>query len=282
MKILIVGGTSSLSKAIMPILAGDNNVITGGRKDCDIHIDLNNQAEGITIPSGVDAVIHAAAHFGGDTFEAISAAEATNVLGTLRLCQAAKEAGVKHFILISSIYTTLPENSQWYNIYTLSKKHAEDISNFYCAKYALPLTVLRLPPLYGNDDSFMKHQPFFYSIIDKAEQGEDISIYGSNDPLRNFIHAEDVANIIVRVLHNKTLGTFACVNVKNISFTEIAEAAYKSFGTTGKVIFQREKPDIQDNIFEPDDTLYKEIDYYPRISIEDGIRKIAEFRKNKK
>ena len=53
MKILVVGGKSSLAKALVPVLSGFAEVITAGRTDCDIYLDLNDPIENILIPSGV-------------------------------------------------------------------------------------------------------------------------------------------------------------------------------------------------------------------------------------
>ena len=111
MKILIVGGTSSLGCALKPVLSEIGEVITAGRKECDIRLDLNDPIEKITLPNNIDAVIHTAAHFGGKTVEEILEAENVNVLGTLKLCQAAVQAKAKHFILISSMFSCLNKNS---------------------------------------------------------------------------------------------------------------------------------------------------------------------------
>ena len=55
-------------------------------------------------------------------------------------------------------------------------------------------------------------------------------------------------------------------------------AAFAAFNSQASVHFLKDKPDIPDNIFEKDDTLYKQINFYPVISIEEGIKKIAEWR----
>ena len=116
-------------------------------------------------------------------------------------------------------------------------------------------------------------------IIDKAAKDEDILIYGSNDALRNFIHVEDVAKIIALVIQRKIKGTYACMNTKNVSYSEVAAAAIEAFGSKSTVKFIKEQPDIPNNIFEPDDSLFRLIDYYPQISISHGMKKEADYRK---
>jgi nucleoside-diphosphate-sugar epimerase len=279
MRILIVGGTSSLAQALKPVLAEFAAVITAGRAGCDVHLDLSDPVEKIKLPKDIDVVINAAASFGGKSFEEMLQAESVNVLGVLKLCQSCTKAQIKQLLLISSMFAFLDKRSSFYSIYSLSKKHSDEIAQLYCSTFGLPLTILRPSQFYGVGDVYRKHQPFLSSIIDKAANNEDILIYGSNDALRNFIHAEDVAKIIALVIQRKIEGIYACMNIENVSYSEVAAAAIEAFGSKSAIKFEKEQPDIPDNIFEPDDTLFRLIDYYPQISISLGMRKEAAYRK---
>jgi nucleoside-diphosphate-sugar epimerase len=279
MRILIVGGTSSLAQALKPVLAEFAAVITAGRAGCDVHLDLSDPVENIKLPKDIDVVINAAASFGGKSFEEMLQTESVNVLGVLKLCQSCTKAQIKQLLLISSMFAFLDKRSSFYSIYSLSKKHSDETAQLYCSTFGLPLTILRPSQFYGVGDVYRKHQPFLSSIIDKAANNEDILIYGSNDALRNFIHAEDVAKIIALVIQRKIEGIYACMNIENVSYSEVAAAAIEAFGSKSAIKFEKEQPDIPDNIFEPDDTLFRLIDYYPQISISLGMRKEAAYRK---
>lgn len=65
MRILVVGGTSSLGCALRSILSVFAEVITAGRTEFDVHLDMNSPIERIELPENIDTVINAAAHFGG-------------------------------------------------------------------------------------------------------------------------------------------------------------------------------------------------------------------------
>ncbi len=279
MKVLIVGGTSNLGGVLKNTLKGYFEIISAGRKNCDCFLDLNDSEDKLIFPDGVDVVIHCAAHFGGTTNRETLEAESVNVLGTLKLCQAAVRHGVKHFVFISSIFTQASENSRLQNIYTISKRHAEELATFYMSQQAIAFTILRPSQFYGDTDAYRLHQPFFYNILDKAEKNEDIVFYGSNDARRNYIHVEDVASIILKVIQTKTIGTFACQQVNHVRYSEIANAAIVAFSSSSIIHFDHSKPDIPDNISSIDISLYKEIGYYPSITIEEGIKRIAISRK---
>jgi nucleoside-diphosphate-sugar epimerase len=278
MKILIVGGTSSIAQALIPVLSNFSEVITGGRKNCDLELNLSEVNSPIVLPKDVDVIIHTAAHFGGKTPEEIVGAEAVNVLGTLRLCQAAVEANIKHFIFISSIYSLMHPDSGYYSVYALSKKHAEEAARFFCLQCGLPLTILRPAQLYGNSDKFRKHQPFLYMLADKAANGDDIDLYGKNDARRNFLHINDLTIIILKVIQMKIVGVYSCSNPVNTSLSEIARSAILAFNSKSKINVLVDKDDVKDNVFPIDDTLYTIIGFYPEIGIEEGMKMIAKSR----
>jgi nucleoside-diphosphate-sugar epimerase len=279
MRILIVGGTSSLARALKPVLSELAEVITAGRTGCDMHLDLSDPVEKIELPQDIDVVINTAANVGGKSFEEMLQAESVNVLGILKLCQACTRAKIKQLVLISSIFACIDKSSRFYSIYSLSKKHSDEVAQLYSSTFGLPLTILRPSQFYGVGEAYRKHQPFLFTIIDKAANDEDILIYGSNDALRNFIHVEDVAKIIALVIQRRIEGMYTCMNTVNVSYSEVAAAAIEAFESKSTIKFMKEQPDIPNNIFETDDSLFRLIDYYPKISILLGMKKEAAYRK---
>jgi len=189
-KILITGGNSAVGTQLRTLLSRNAEVITLGRAGCDITCDLSPGCPDVALPF-VDVVIHAAARFGGAADREFINTIAVNVLGTVKVCQMAMAAKATHVIVISSAYACMLPGSSQYSVYSLSKRQAEDVASLYCLKHAMPLTILRPSQLYGDDDRFRGHQPFFYDIIDKAEAGEDIILFGTHDALRNYLHVDD-------------------------------------------------------------------------------------------
>src|SRR5712672_3536218 len=118
-----MGGNSNVGSSLKNAFLPSNMVVTLGRKGNDIELDLNNLTGKFDLPADFDLIIHTAAAFGVRSDQEILSTESVNVLGTLRLCQAAVQAKTKHFIFISSIYTSVTKISGHYNFYSLSKKH---------------------------------------------------------------------------------------------------------------------------------------------------------------
>ncbi|MBK7051520.1 MAG: NAD(P)-dependent oxidoreductase [Rhodoferax sp.] len=279
MKILLVGGQSALAQVLRPVLDSFAEVLTAGRSGCDVELDLTWSAERFELPAGLDAAINLAAHFGGPSFDEMLAAENVNVLGLLKLAHACTHAGVGQLVQVSSIFAGLDEDSPFYTSYALSKRHAEELAQHYCDNVALPLAVLRLGQLYGEGESYRRHQPFLYALLDRAQRNEEIVLYGRNDALRNFIHAADVAAVISRVVQQRIKGRYPCVSQSNVRFSGIAAAAVAAFGSTSAIRFDFSKSDIPDNSFAADESLYRCIGYFPQISLEQGLAREAIRRK---
>ena len=237
MKVVIVGGNSSVGSALKAALSASCEVITAGRTNCEIALDLTWPLERFLLPVDVDVIIHTAAHFGGATAADILEAEDVNVLGTLKLCQAAVSSKARHFVLISSIFASLREDSEHYSVYALSKRHAEDVARFVCRSYSLPLAVLRPSQIYGAGPRFRAHQPFLHMMIDKARKGEDIVLYGTHDPRRNFIYIDDLTAVISKVVGTGIVGTYSCQHPCDVTYSQIAKAAFQAFDTRGNVRF---------------------------------------------
>jgi nucleoside-diphosphate-sugar epimerase len=202
------------------------------------------------------------------------------VLGALKRAHASRRAGVGQLVQISSIFAGLHEDSSFFNSYSLSKRHAEELTQLYCRKAGLSLAILRPAQLYGEGDSFRRHQPFLYALLDSVQRGEDIVLYGGNDARRNFIHVADVAEVIARVVQQRIEGSYECASLYNVCFSEIAAAAVAAFGSASTIRFDASKADVPDNAFAPDDILYRRIGYFPQISLAQGLAREAARRKD--
>ena len=277
MKVLLVGGNSSLARCLRPVLAVFAEVVTAGRSGCELLLDL---AGPIHIPGGFDAVVNTAAHLGGSTPAALATAEETNVLGLLRLGQACAAAGVGHLVHVSSIFATLPHSSPFHNAYVLSKRHGDEALQLQSRMQELPLTIVRPSQFYGVGKKFRRNQPFLFKLIDKAQAGQDIELWGQRDARRNFIHVQDVVDMLASVVQTCTLGVFTCSYPQDLSYSQIAQAAVDAFNSGSDIRFLPDKPDMADNIFPFDDELYRALGHAPQITIARGMRMEAAHRRS--
>ena len=167
----------------------------------------------------------------------------TNILGPLFLANLAVENDISRFIHISSISAQYSDDNPFYSYYSQSKKYADNLLSFFCNQKKLSYCVLRPSALFGTDD-FSVHQKLLYQIINCIKQGKDITLFGTKNSKRNYIHVETLSEIISKLIYSDVKGIYPVINMKNNSLTEIIDALNDNFNGKSKAIFDCEKPDI--------------------------------------
>jgi len=276
-KILIVGSTSVVGLSAGKLLARQNHIYYAGRCHADYPLELNSLELDFPEDLQFDVVIHAAADF-GENINEWRKTETVNAIGTLNVCRLAKKVQAMHVIVISSYSAAYAPNDPYYGIYSLSKRHADELAQLYCQQVNLPLTILRPTQIYDAQSKCKSHQKLFYSIIEKAQNGEDIVFYGNNDAFRNYIFLDDFSEIIAKTIGSKITGTFDCPGSESFRLSEVAQTALQIFGRGGSVHFQKDKPDLFDVTGIPSDALYRQLNYVPGTSLLEGIKKIKQAR----
>lgn len=274
MRIALFGSNSSITQSLIPLLNKDNELFTLGRSNANLIVDINNISEDFKLPKNLDTLLLNSAHFGGVEIEDYLNAININIIGALKLFDLAIKSDVKQFIYISSIYSHLESKSPLSTIYSISKKCSEEILLQYAKDKKIKLAILRPSPIIGNFQSNREHQPFFYSLLKKIKNSENVVFYGKNDPKRNFIHIDDLIMILNKVILTKLEGVFDCAFPQNTSLLEIANHAKGLYQSKSTIYFDETKPDILDNIYDYDFHLYDLINYYPKITITEGIEKL--------
>ena len=273
--LFIIGANASVAQGVLARLARDFKIITAGRHDSEVYCDVTSE---VAVPDGVDAVINFAASFGGPDAKAMMEAVETNVLGALRVCEAAKVAGVRQVVHISSVFALLRAGEAHFSAYALTKRQGDEVAEYYCRQNDQRLCVLRPSRIYGDGDTLRKGQPMLYDLIDKVAAGEDIELHGSKDAKRNYIHVDDLAEILVRVIQEELAGAYSCMSPADTTVSEIIDTARKVYGTAGKTTWLPDKPDIGEDTVPVDLGLYEKIAFRPQISIEQGIARIKQHR----
>ena len=281
MKFLIIGGSSSIGRSIGERLQSAGIVKYAGRTNAEIFFDLSDWAATPPAEESFDVIVHVASDFGGVTTNDFIRSELVNAVGTLSVCRLAEACHTKHLVLISSLSANYQLGDPYYSIYAISKKHAEETARFFCSQRGLALTILRPSQVYDAEGKCRKHQPLLYSMADNAQAGHDIKLYGSHDPLRNYLYLDDFSMICSLVIQAKATGTFNCIHPQSLHLSEIAEAAFLAFNTGGAIRFEIDKPDLFDLPSIPTPSLYDDLKFYPLVDIKQGFERIRQFRECK-
>jgi GDP-L-fucose synthase len=132
--------------------------------------------------------------------------------------------------------------------------------------------------LYGESDKDDNEKSHFVTALIKkiyyANKNNDkfITLYGDGKPLRQFMHANDVANIIKIVIDEDITESFNLATEENVSIDEIAKIALKSTNSNLEIRYDNTKPNGQYRKDLSIGKLKKLIPNYKFITLEEGIR----------
>lgn len=97
------------------------------------------------------------------------------------------EAGIVECLPVAETCSDLP-----ITIYDMHKLIAENYLKYYCHKKWVRGATLRLANVYGPGPSGNAGRSVLNMMVQKALAGEDLTVYGKGDCLRDYIYVEDV------------------------------------------------------------------------------------------
>jgi nucleoside-diphosphate-sugar epimerase len=195
----------------------------------------------------------------------------------LRVMEQLKHYPIKKFIHFSTVLiydadkVTLPVSEcapidPYRNRYVLSKYMAEEASKFY-ARW-IPIITVRLANLYGPTQ--LTRFDLIHVICRKLLAEGKAEIW-SDKPSRDFIYVEDAADAIVRLLDTGYTGTLNLGTGVMTSVRRIIDLLEEISGCPIVVRNEAVQGPMQ---FQCDmTTLNRLIDWMPRMTIEDGVRR---------
>jgi GDP-L-fucose synthase len=259
-------------------------------------LDLSDQAavRAFFARERIDAVIVAAARVGGILANARQPVDflrdnleiQTNVIG------AAADAGVGRLVFLGSscIYPKFAEQpireealmtapleptNQWYAVAKIAGVY---LCQAYREQHGLAYVSAMPTNLYGPNDNFdlaTSHvlPALIRKFIEAGERGaEEVEIWGSGSPLREFMHVDDLADAIVFLLERYD-GDLP-INVgsgQEISIGDLARLVARETGFSGQLVFDASKPDGTPRKL-MDSSRLSALGWSPKISLEQGIR----------
>jgi nucleoside-diphosphate-sugar epimerase len=243
MKIIILGSTSFIAHYLKNLLHNNHHeVLLAGRKQADIYIDISTDEILSKVPMA-DALIHCASSFGSNNFLDSKANYMTNVVGMFTVVKLAMKANCRQIINLSSVsaeHQTINE----LNSYGLTKLHGEMLLSWLAEQNSLQVTTLRCSQIYDYAGLAKKHQPFLYFIINEIINYRKITLYGKEDPMRNYLHVNDLCKIILGCLEKNIIGNYGCIHPDSYKITELLAIVYNALQIEPDFEFDCSRPDL--------------------------------------
>jgi UDP-glucose 4-epimerase len=250
MKLAITGASGQLGSYLMDLALGFDNAIGIDTRESPfsnhrpniVHEDIRDLAAMRKSLKGCDAVLHCAAQVSvvnsiNDPINDLS----TNVQGTITLLQAAAECGVKKFVYISSaavygdpVKVPIDESHPLdpKSPYGASKMSAEQYCRVFAETKSLPYVVVRPFNFYSpRADPKSPYSGVITKFVEWAKLGEPLLVEGDGEQTRDFIHAMDVARMVMSAAESKASNlTMNCGSGKATSINELARVVVKASG----------------------------------------------------
>lgn len=223
----------------------------------------------------------------------------SNLIGFYNILEACRNNPVDHLVYASSssVYgankkVPFEETDfvdQPVSLYAATKKSNELMAHTYSHLYKIPATGLRFFTVYGP---MGRPDMAYFGFTNKYFAGEPIKIFNNgdveNDLYRDFTYIDDIVEGIVRLLSKPpTEGVpHKVFNIGNnnpeklMTFIETLEQALsKALGREVQFekIFEPIKPGDVPATYASTNALHKAVGFKPQTSIEDGLRKFADW-----
>ena len=251
MSILITGSESFLAYFIKKKLKNKKIKFYGFdriNKGASKKINILNKNLHKYIKKNTSSIIHLAAISSSKDFEINpEIAYDVNVKGTINLLKSAHKKNVKQLIFASTEWVygeaskkiinekSKIESSKLGSEYAVSKYLCEELIKYYCTLYNIKFVILRFGIIYGPRKT-RANWSAVESLISKVNQNEKVIEVGSQKTARTFIHAEDVADAIIKSLNYIKSNILNLSGDRLINLGEIIKISNQMLNKNSKII----------------------------------------------
>jgi len=209
----------------------------------------------------------------------------SNVIGTVRLLEAARRAEVKKIVFISSggtvygipksVPITEEHSTDPTSSYGITKLAIEKYMSLYHELYGLDYSIIRLANPYGERQKSNAAQGVVAIFLHKAMTEQSIDIWGDGSVVRDYIYISDVIRVISKVtnysgdvrIFNVGSGTGRSLNTILDTIENILKKPVKRTYKVGRLF------DVPENVLDIQLAM-KVLDWKPEVSFEEGVKKL--------
>jgi UDP-glucose 4-epimerase len=275
-RVLILGGSGFIGQNIIEKLSyKTENIVSLGSKNLDLTApDSIDKLKNIFNKSDTVIFLSAITPDKGKNIATFT----KNILMMKHFIDAIKISPVGHIIYLSSdaVYgldqSYISEESpvapeSLYGVMHLSREI------MLSEVHEIPHIILRVTMVYGKGDSHFAYGPnrFYNSAINN----NTIEIFGNGEEYRDYIHIDDLVNIIEKIIYLKSVGLINIASGVSITFNEIANIIINNISDTIEKVKNKRINKIKHKHF----NITKLIKAFPSISIRSMEIGITEYSK---
>jgi len=211
----------------------------------------------------------------------------TNVLGTIALLEASRQAGVKKVLFVSSggaVYGEqetfpAPETHPTWPVspYGVSKRSGELYCHFYFAEYRMPFVAFRYANVYGPRQDPHGEAGVVAIFSSRMLRGEPVTVNGDGKQTRDYVFVGDVARMSLLALERDATGP---VNIGTGIETDVNQLARTLLEVSGSRSEVRHGPAKSGEQRRSVVDIRRAADVFgwrPEVSLRDGLARTVEF-----
>ena len=135
-------------------------------------------------------------------------------------------------------------------------------------------SIVRPANIYGEYDEFGEESTVIASLVKKGYHDDLLSVWGDGTPIRDFIHAEDVARGILMSYENQITEPINLGSGDGVRIKDIASIVATHYGK--EIEYDTTKPN-GDNKRLMDMTRANSYGFYPEVDLETGIKRVIKY-----
>jgi UDP-glucose 4-epimerase len=210
-----------------------------------------------------------------------------NVLGTLALLEAARDAGTRRFLLVSSggaVYgdqETFPADEghpTWpVSPYGVSKRASELYAHFFQVQYGLPFVALRYANVYGPRQDPHGEAGVVAIFALRMLRGEPVIVNGDGKQTRDYVYVGDVARMSLLALAADASGPVNVGTGVETDVNTLAQLLLAASGATSRVEHGPAKPGEQRRSVIDAGRAAAVYGWRPEVALAEGLGRTVEF-----
>ena len=296
MKALVTGGGGFIGSNLVGLLLGEGHEVTvlddfssGYRENLEpypavrlVEGDVRDEAAVRDACAGAEVVFHLAASVGNTrSIEHPVEDSEINVLGTLRVLEAARRAGSRKVVFSSSAgifgeLRTLPIREDHPvepdSPYGASKLAAEKHCLAYAKLYPIEAVCLRYFNVYGVNQRFDAYGNVIPIFAKRMIMGEPVTVFGDGEQTRDFVNVRDVVRANYQAgMSRGVSGAFNLGSATRVTINRLVEMLRAASGITARVEYGPPRPgDVRDSLADVS-AAAAAFGYAPGVGLEEGL-----------
>ena len=304
--VLVTGGTGMIGRELISLLLDQGAIVYVasldegiGLPDSVIHnkVDLTNFSACLELCEGMDYVFNLAGVKGSPKMCKEQPADfmVPMLQFNTNMMEAARRAEVKWYLYTSSVGVYHPaevfrEQDVWKTFPSKNDRFAgwaKRIGELQAEAYKIQygwdrVSIVRPANVYGPYDNFDPENAMVIpSLIRKVFSDDTLVVWGDGSPIRDFIHARDVARGMIHMVENKVTEPVNLGSGTGVAIKEIVEVIVDNCEFSVEVVWDKDKPTgDKRRVFDVQRAHCR--GFKPEISIKEGIKETMDwFLENK-